>query len=118
MLLKRNKKDGNKNNISSRKYGQVKLRHAKRGISSCLFAIGAFVAQCILLLVAYFTYGAAPTVVGSLGMIALMFSCVGIVSAFRGFREREKNYLTCKIGLITNTFIILLYTVLFIRGLL
>ncbi len=106
-----------KNNISSRKYGQVKLRASRRGIYSCLFAILAFLGQCGMLYYAYKTYGAVPAYIGSLGIIMVVGSALGIYYGFLGFREREKNYWSCKIGIISNSLMIIGYIILFIRGL-
>ncbi len=116
MLLKKLKRDKNKQNISSRKYGQVKLRHAKRGVGSCLFAIGVFIALSSFLAVAYTTYGGASPWIGSLGMIALLFAIIGVFLGIRGFRERERNYTTCKIGIGANGIVVLIYITLFVRG--
>lgn len=116
MLLKKLKRNKNKQNISSGKYGQVKLRHAKRGVGSCLFAIGVFIALSSFLGVAYTTYGGASTWIGSLGMIALLFAITGTFLGVRGFREREKNYITCRIGIVANGIVVLIYVILFVRG--
>lgn len=116
MLLKKLRKDKNKQNISSRKYGQVKLRHAKRGVGSCLFAMGVFIALSAFLAIAYTTYGGASALIGSLGMIALILAIIGVLLGIRGFRERERNYVTCKIGIGANGIIVLIYITLFIRG--
>ncbi len=107
----------NKQNIKSRKYGQVKLRASRRGIYSCLFALAAIICQCLMLYAAYATYGEAPSYVGSIGLISAMGSLVGIYYGFLGFREREKNYLSCKVGIVINALVVIGYIMLFVRGL-
>ncbi len=116
-MLKKLRKDKRKQNINSRKYGQVKLRHAKRGVGSCLFAIGALCALAIFLSIAYTTYGEADKWIGSMGLITFISPIMGIVTGVNGFREREKNYVTCKIGIVLNGIIVMMYVLLFIRGL-
>ena len=56
-------------------------------------------------------------IVGGIAVIALVLSVSGIRMAIRGFRERERNYLTCKIGLPANAAALILFFVIFIGGL-
>lgn len=110
-------REKNKPNIKSRKYGQVKLRASKRGIYSCLFALGCYLCLGILVYIAYATYGEVPSFAGSLGFVAIIHAGLGIFYGFSGFRERERSYRTCKIGIGLNSLIIVLFIILFVRGL-
>jgi len=47
----------------------------------------------------------------------MIFSGIGIYCAVRGFKEREKDYLTCKIGIGCNLFFLLGFIAIFCRGL-
>ncbi len=107
----------NKQNISSRKYGQVKMRHSKRGVYSCLFAFCVLVTQGVLMYTAYASHGQAPEIVGGLAFMSILMAGIGVFHGIKGFREREKNYIMCKIGVISNALVILLYIGLFVRGL-
>ena len=100
-----------------RKYGQTKLKHAKRGIYSCVMVGSAFVLLLILLAIAYINGGTAATVIGGVGMSAMVLTGASIYTAIRGFREREKDYLTCKIGLAASSLLILGFAGIFCRGL-
>ncbi len=104
-------------NRKKRKYGQAKLKHAKRGVYSC--GIAAIV--CFLLLttlaIAYFSGGNAAPFIGGIGIIAFLLSCVGTYMAVKGFKEREKNYLTCKIGGTANVLFVVGFIMIFCRGL-
>ena len=111
-------KDKTKLNKQLKKYGQVKLRAAKRGIYSCLFAIGGIICQILLLAVAYYTYGEAPMIIGSVAFIMMIIGVMGIVYGVQGFREREKSYKACKVGIVLNGMLILIFILLFVRGLL
>lgn len=113
MLQIRRKKE----NINSRKYGQVKLRASKRGIYACLFALGGICCHILMIYSAYVTYGDAPAIVGSFGLIAVLCAALGIVYGIQGFREREKSYTSCKIGIALNSLLIVLYITLYIWGL-
>lgn len=108
---KERKKRGN------RKYGQAKFKHSKKGILSCIIA--AFVALILIALisVAFLLKGEAIALIGSFGLITIILSVVGLSIALRGFRERDKNYLTCKIGAGVNGFVLFVLVAIFIRGL-
>ena len=82
-----------------RKYGQAKLKHAKRGIISCVIAAVTLFSVTGSLVVTYVNGGSSGIFIGILGMLTMILSGVGIYCAYRGFREREKDYLTCKIGM-------------------
>ena len=45
--------------------------------------------------------------VGSFWVFDMILACIGIVTGVKGFKERDKNYLTCKIGIVVNGFILL-----------
>lgn len=117
MLLRKILKENGKQNINSRKYGQVKLRASRRGIYACLFALVSVLMQLMLIYVAYRTYGETSPVIGSLGLIAFIVACAGVGYGINGFRERERNYSTCKLGIVLNGLIIIGFIFLFIRGL-
>ncbi len=100
-----------------RKYGQAKLKHAKRGLISCGLSAGVFLMLVILLAVAYFTRGTAAPIIGALGIMSLGLSGGALYVGIRGFREREKDYLTCKIGIGSSCAFILSFIIIFCRGL-
>ncbi len=117
MLVKKLKRERNKQNINSRKYGQVKLRASRRGIYSCLFALACAICMLVLIYIAYSTYGEAPAIIGSVGFVAIINAITGIYYGIMGMRERERSYAVCKIGIICNSLMISLFLALFIRGL-
>ena len=94
------KKDKKKR--GNRKYGQAKLKHSKKGITSCVIA-GA-VAFVILssVVITYLYEGKAAGYIGGLGVSALIFAGAGIMQGVRGFKERDKDYRTCKVGIGLN----------------
>ena len=83
----------------TRKYGQAKYKHSHMGIVSCSCAGAALVLLAGCILYAYLARGAAAGIVGGIAIVSLILSILGIRAAAKGFRERERNYLTCKIGL-------------------
>lgn len=108
--LRERKKRGN------RKYGQARFKHAKKGIQSCIVAAAIAVILLLSLTVSYVAHGNVGIFFGLLGLISFGLACVGVVLAIRGFREREKNYLTCKLGIGFNGAFILSLIVLFVGG--
>lgn len=102
----------------NRKYGQAPLKHAKRGIISCGIAGVNFLAITLMILGAYRSVGSLGSVIGGLACVSMILSGLGVYAAVRGFREREKTYLTCKIGIGCNLAILIGYFTIFIRGIL
>ncbi len=101
----------------NRKYGQAKLKHAKRGIFSCGFAVASGLLLIVLLGIAYISDGMGASYVGGLGLIAFILSCVGTFFGIKGLKERNKNYITCKIGIGCNLFFVAGFIGIFCRGL-
>ena len=101
----------------TRRYGQAKYKHSHMGIVSCSCAGAALVLLAGCILYAYLARGAAAGIVGGIAIVSLILSILGIRAAAKGFRERERNYLTCKIGLPGSALVLLLFLVIFIGGL-
>ena len=66
---------------------------------------------------AFVRRGEAPGIIGGITIISLILAGYGIYSAIIGFRERERSYLTCKIGIVMNAAAIISFFAVFIRGL-
>lgn len=109
--IKERKKRGN------RKYGQARLKHARKGIISCMAAV--LVAAIVLLLIisAFLKKGHLTAIVGSFGIFAVILAIIGLYNGIRGFKEREKNYLTCKVGIGVNGAFLGILIGIFVRGL-
>ncbi len=101
----------------ARKYGQAGFKQSRRGIISCWCAAAAILILAGSIAWAFAVGGNAPGIVGGIAVIALVLSVSGIRMAIRGFRERERSYLTCKIGLPANAAALILFFVIFIGGL-
>lgn len=100
----------------NRRYGQAKLKHAKKGILSCIVAGMVLVLFAILLVIAYTSAGTAAGYVGGLGVLAMLFSFIGLHLARKGLKEREKDYLTCKIGGAFNFLFFFVFIAIFCWG--
>lgn len=109
-------KSKKKKTKANTKFGQVKIRHARRGISSCFQALMGFFILGGLITSAYQSYGSAPEAVGGLAILTTVFCSLGFMNALHGFRERDKNYITCKLGILLNGAIIFIFFLLYMRG--
>ena len=121
MQKRQNERDRNRERErrarGNRKYGQAKLKHAKRGILSSGIAALVGLFWIIMVAIAYTSGGTAGAYIGGLGLVSMILAGVGVYAGFRGFREREKNYLTCKIGIGCNIFYLIGFVTIFCRGL-
>lgn len=111
------RREKEKRKRGTRKYGQARFKQARLGVvSCCCAAAGLFIlAGCVGY--AYLTRGAAAGIVGGIAVTAIIVLLYGVRSAVRGFKEREKSYLTCRIGLPANALILLVCLAIFIGGL-
>ena len=101
----------------TRKYGQAKYKYSRMGAISCGCAAAALLLLAGCILYAYLARGAAAGIVSGIAVVSLVLSIMGIRAAVKGCRERERNYLTCKIGLPGSTLVLLLFLAIFIGGL-
>ena len=101
----------------NRKYGQAKLKHSKRGIFSCVISGVVLVLLTAMLAKAYVSRGGATPFIGALGLISMILAGCGLYMGIRGFKEREKDYLTCKIGVACSASFIFGFILIFCRGL-
>ena len=101
----------------NRKYGQAKLKHAKRGILSAGIAALVGCLLTIMVVIAYKSGGTAGSYIGGIGLVSVVLAGLGVYIGFRGFREREKNYLTNKIGIGCNILFLAGFFAIFCRGL-
>jgi|GEM_PF-241265 hypothetical protein len=112
------KKVREKRSVGNRKYGQGQARHAKKGIYSCVIAVLILVLLFVMLGISYVSAGETTALLGAWGIGTLILAWVGLMTGIKGLREREKNYMTCRIGIWCNVLFIVLFLVIFVRGLL
>lgn len=101
----------------TRKYGQAKYKYSRMGAISCGCAAAALLLLAGCILYAYLARGAAAGIVSGIAVVSLVLSIMGIRAAVKGFRERERNYLTCKIGLPGSALVLILFLAIYIGGL-
>lgn len=101
----------------ARKYGQANYKHSRKGVVSCISSIGGLVILAGCIFYAFLARGNANGIIGGLAVLSLVLSINGIRLAIGGFHERERNYLTCKIGLPAGFVSVIFFLVIFIGGL-
>lgn len=100
------------------KYGQRLFRHSKKGVNSCILASFAFVILIGMLIVSFHFKGDMNVLSGFVSIAVLVMAGRGLYMAVKGFKERDRNYITCKVGTGLNIFLLLVMILIFIRGLL
>lgn len=118
MTQRERKRERERRNRMRRKYGQAKPKHAKRGIISCILAGVVLLILTVSLVTAYRNEGTAKPIIGAFGLIALILSGCGLYMGVKGFKEREKDYITCKVGVACCASFIFIFILIFCRGLL
>ena len=101
----------------TRKYGQANLKQSRKGVLSCINGFGGLLILAGCIFYAFMERGNAHGIVGGLAILAVVLAVNGIRLAIGGFYERERNYLTCKIGLPVSFVSIVFFLGIFIGGL-
>lgn len=99
------------------KYGQAPLKHAKKGVYSCIYAVVVFLLLLLMMIYSYTSKGEVGLLMGFAGLGTLALSVMGLSLGIRGRKERDKNYITCKVGIAVHAVFLAGLTALFIRGL-
>jgi len=99
------------------KYGQAPRRHARKGIKSLIYAFFSMFFLFLMIASAFVENGQVGVLMGIAGFLILALAAAGTYNAVYGFKERDKNYITCKIGLGCNAAVLLCMFAIFVRGL-
>lgn len=98
------------------KYGQAKPRHAKKGSYSCCYAFVVLLLLLLMFQISFREKGDVGMILGFAGLGTMALAGIGVWLGGRGMKEREKNYITCKVGIGINLAVFLGLTAIFIRG--
>ncbi len=99
------------------KYGQKPLKHAKKGIQSCMLAVLVALILILMIMRSFSEKGEVSVWIGFGGLFSVVLAAIGLKTGIKGFKEREKNYITCKVGAISNGAALIGLVAMFIRGL-
>ena len=101
----------------TRKYGQANLKLSRQGVLSCFGGGAALVILLGCIFYSFSVRGEAAGIVGGIAIISPILSVYGVLAAIRGFGERDRSYLPCKIGLPVSAAALILFFAIFIGGL-
>lgn len=96
------------------KFGNRK--HSTRGILSTVMAAFSIILLCVLVIVSYKMRGNGGIYLGSVGIAAFLLNLVGVSTAIKSFKEKEREYLFSKIGIIINFIMVLSWAGIYILG--
>lgn len=113
----RRKREKERRKRRSHKYGQTEMKHSKRGVLSCTLAFISAFLMVLIFSVSYISRGEVDILIGLAGVMALVIAVVGLLRGIKGFKERNKNYISCKVGIACNAILLLVFIATFIRGL-
>ena len=94
-----------------------KIRQARQGKSSCMYAIFSLFVLVLLILHAYTMREKTADITGALGLIDMMFTVFGIRAGLKGRQEPEKRHFTCWLGIVLNGLVLLVLIMIFLGGL-
>ena len=114
---KKKKAEKEKMKRRSRKYGQVQLKHSRRGMRSTVLGVCCLFLLVLAFSASYISRGDVGLLIGFVGLFALALAVAGLKNAVQGFKEREKNYLTCNGGAALNGVLLAGLAAIFLRGL-
>ncbi len=109
-------RDRGRKKWGTRKYGQAPMKYSHMGAHSCWYASGSFLLLAGAVGIAYWKHGAAAGFIGGFGIMAMIFSALGVRAGVKGFREREKRYIFCRLGIAANLLILLGLIIIFCGG--
>lgn len=98
------------------KYGRVKVKHSGMGKVSCWMALLSLLLIMGSILIAYVMRGKTISIVGGMGILSVVMAGAGLRAAIRGFRDRDRKYITCRIGIILNSILLIGLIIIFFRG--
>lgn len=116
-IRERKKREKDRKKRRAQKYGQTELKHSRRGVLSCMYAFLACFLLVMLFSVSYVRRGEVNLLFGVAGLLALALAAVGLRNGIEGRKERNKNYISCRVGIVSNGILIFLFAATFVRGL-
>jgi uncharacterized membrane protein len=99
------------------KYGQADFKQSYLGMKSCVLAFLSFAIIVGTIWRAFVSDGISIGIAGGLGVLAIVFTVVGISSGIRGLKEKDRKKWSCKVGIISCVLILLVLLFIFVGGL-
>ena len=106
-------KNKQKRKMMRTRFGQSPRRHSRKGMKSCM----SFLLLVFMIWISFCLKGNVNILVGFAGLFTMVMAGYGIYQGVTGLRERDKNYITCKVGIAVCSALFLGMCAIFIRGL-
>ncbi len=91
-------------------------RHSSRGVASIVIGGIAWLIFLALCISSSVSGGAAPMLVGTIGVLDALFAIAGMITAWRGFQERDVYYALPIVGMSANGILFVVYFSLYFMG--
>lgn len=111
------RKEKERKKRGTRKYGQADFKPSRKGVLSCVSGCAGLLLLAGCILYAFMARGEAHGIIGGVAVLSLVLAVNGLRLAAGGFRERDRNYLPCRIGLPVSFLTIVFFLAIFIGGL-
>ncbi len=102
--------------MSKRKYKFTNKRHSVGGVLSSLMALAAVVLIIIAVIISFKAEGYGGEEVGTLSLMALVFSASGLVLGLLSYRETDRYYSFSFAGSLVSGIVTVLLVMLFFTG--
>ena len=99
-----------------RSYKFTDKKHTKQGLLSVDCGGTALILTAASLSLAYQRSGQAGSIVGLLGVFAMLASVVGFVLALRGFQEEDVYVISSQIGVVVDGLLFILWAMVCVIG--
>ena len=99
-----------------RSYKFTDKKHTKQGLLSVACGGVALILTAVSLSLAFRMAGEAGSVVGLLGIFAMMASAAGFVLAIRGFQEEDVYMISSQVGVVLDGLLFILWAVVCVSG--
>lgn len=88
--------------MKKRHYIYTNKKHSLKGVFSFILAVISLISIVLTVIVSYKMKGSAPASFGAVGVLACIFSGVGIVLALYGKQEPDTHLIFSNLGLYLN----------------
>ena len=102
--------------MARRSYKFTDKKHTKQGLLSVACGGTALILTAASLSLAYQRSGQAGSIVGLLGVFAMLASVVGFVLALRGFQEEDVYVISSQIGVVVDGLLFILWAMVCVIG--
>lgn len=110
-------KNKRKRKLMRTRFGQSPRRHSRKGMKSCILAVLSSLMLFFMMWISFYLKGNVNILIGFAGLFTMALAGYGVYQGVTGLKERDKNYITCKVGLTVCGLLLLAMVALFIRGL-